>query len=196
MYDYQPPRQNAIARLLALALIALAAASFVASAFLKTLAVIPQAVGLILMVPAIQIITRYVVTRYLYRICPYEDGNTDLDIYVYRGGARMQLVCRIGLEEITAAAPLSAQNAKPPHGLRRYNYCPDMRPQNALVLSITNRDGDCEIIFCPDEKMAELLQAAAAQERVTDAVADQELATEGDTVTEQAPVADTPDQAE
>lgn len=178
MYDYQPPRQNAIARLLAVALVALAAASFVVSSFVPKLAVIPQAVGLILLVPAIQIITRYVVTRYLYRICPYEDGNTDLDIYVYRGGARMQLVCRVGLEEITAAKPLSAENAKPPQGLRRYNYCPDICPQNALVLSITNRDGDCEIIFCPDEKMAALLQ------RPTDTVAEQESATE------------TPDQAE
>ena len=196
MYDYLPPRQNAIARILTVTLIALAAASFIVSGFLPSLAVIPQAIGLILLIPAIQLITRYVVTRYLYRICPYEDGNTDLDIYAYRGGSRMQLVCRIGLEEITAIAPLSQGNAKPPRGLRRYNYCPDMRPQSALVLSITNGDGDCEIIFCPDEKMAELLQAAAAQERVTDAVADQELATEGDTVTEQAPVADTPNQAE
>lgn len=173
MYDYQPPRQNAIARLLTVTLIALAAASFVISAFVPTLAVIPQAVGLALLVPAIQIVTRYVVIRYLYRLCPYEDGNTDLEIYAYRGGARMQLVCRIGLEEITAAKPLSSENAKPPHGLRRYNYCPDMRPAHALVLSITNRDGDCEVILCPDEKMTELLQKPvniqAEQEGLTEA---------------------------
>ncbi|MBO5327044.1 MAG: hypothetical protein J6A84_02860 [Clostridia bacterium] len=172
MYDYQPPRQNAIARLLTVALFAISAACFVLSSFLPKLAVIPQAVGLVLLVPAIQLTTRYVVTRYLYRLCPYEDGNVDLEIYAYRGGARMQLVCRIGLEEITAAAPLSAENAKPPKGLRRYNYCPDMRPQSATVLSITNRDGDCEIIFCPDEKLTALLQqksAAADQQPPSDA---------------------------
>ena len=39
---------------------------------------------------------------------------------------------------------LSEENKKPPQNLRRYNYCPDIRPQNALVLSITNRDGDCD----------------------------------------------------
>ena len=180
MYNYQPPRQNAIARLLTLLLFALAAASFVVSSFVPKLAAIPQAVGLILLIPAIQLITRYVISRYLYRICLYEDGNTDLDIYLYRGGARMQLVCRVGLEEITAAKPLTEKNKKPPHGLRRYNYCPDIRPQNALVLSITNRDGDCEIVFCPDEKMTELLQRPAS------AVAEQETATE----------VNTPDQAE
>ena len=172
MYDHQPSRQNTIARMLTVALIALSAASFAASAFVPTLAVIPQAVGLALLVPAIQIITRYVVTRYLYRLRPYEDGNTDLEIYTYRGGTRMQLVCRVGLEEITAAAPLSAENAKPPHGVRRYNYCPDMRPAHALVLSITNGDGDCEIIFCPDEKLTALLQVpanAAEQATVTEA---------------------------
>ena len=187
MYDYQPPRQNAIARLLTVLLFALSAACFVLSSFLPTLAVIPQAIGLALLVPAIQIVTRYVVTRYLYRICPYEDGNTDLDIYAYRGGARMQLVCRVGLEEITAAKPLSGENAKPPHGTRRYNYCPDIRPQNALVLSITNRDGDCEIVFCPDERMAALL------ERPTDTVQKQELL---DEAAGQERATDTPDQAE
>lgn len=159
MYDYRPPRQNAVARLLTLLLIALAAASFVTSAFVPSLAVIPQTIGLVLLIPAIQLMTRYIATRYLYRIRPYDDGNTDLEIYAYRGGAHMQLVCRVGLEEITAATPLSAQNAKPPHGIRRYNYSPDIRPQSALVLSITNSDGDCEVLLCPDETMTAILQA-------------------------------------
>ena len=43
--------------------------------------------------------------------------------------------------------------------MRRYNYCPDIRPEEALILSITNADGDCEIILCPDEKMTEILTA-------------------------------------
>lgn len=162
MYEYKPQRQNRIAQLLMLALLLLVIASFAISAFVS-LPVIPQTVGLILLVPLIQLITRYLSTQYLYRICPYEDGNTDLDIYAYRGGSKMQLVCRIGLEEITAAAPLSAQNRKPPKKLRRYNYCPDMLPKNALVLSITNKDGDCEVLLCPDEQMAALLTPQKAE---------------------------------
>ncbi|MBQ8341243.1 MAG: hypothetical protein IJY22_02560 [Clostridia bacterium] len=156
MYEYKPQRQNSIAYLLIAALFLLALVSFVISAFVK-IAWIPQTVGLLLMVPMIQLVTRYVAGRYLYRICPYEDGNVDLDIYVYRGGANMQLVCRLGLEEITAAASLTDANRKPPKGMKRYNYCPEMFPAKAMVLSITNGDGDCEIVFCPDEKMADIV---------------------------------------
>lgn len=156
MYEFKPQRQNGIAHLLIGALIALSLASFLISAFVP-MAWIPQTVGLILMVPMIQLVTRYVVTRYLYRICPYEDGNVDLDIYAYRGGSKMQLVGRIGLEEITKAEPLGEGNRKPPKKMRRYNYCPQMFSKEALVLSITNGDGDCEIIFCPDAKMADIV---------------------------------------
>ena len=159
MYDYQPHRQNAIAALLALALLALAAVSFVVAALVPAFATIPQAVGLLLLVPMIQIVTRYLVTRYLYRIRPYEDGNVDLEVYAYRGGARMQLICRVGLEEITATAPLTAANRKPPEGIRRYNYARDIRPKEALVLSITNEDGDCQILLCPDARLTEILTA-------------------------------------
>lgn len=160
MYDYFPPRKNLIARLLVLLFIGLAIASFVASAFIPSpYKAIGQALGLLFLVPMIQIVTRYVIMRYLYRIAPYEDGNVDLEIYAYRGGNKMQLVCRVGLEEITATAPLTEENRTPAKGMRRYNYCPDIRPEEALILSITNADGDCEIILCPDEKMTEILCA-------------------------------------
>lgn len=160
MYDYIPPRQNLIARMLVFGFFGLAAASFVASAFIPSpYKAIGQALGLLFLVPMIQIVTRYVITRYLYRIAPYEDGNVDLEIYAYRGGGKMQLVCRVGLEEITATAPLTAENRNPEKRLRRYNYCPDIRPAQALILSITNADGDCEVILCPDEKMTEILKA-------------------------------------
>ena len=159
MYDYFPPHKNRIARMLVFLFLGLAAASFVASAFIPSpYKTIGQALGLLFLVPMIQIVTRYVLIRYLYRIAPYEDGNVDLEIYSYRGGSKMQLVCRVGLEEITAAKPLSDENRKPAAGMRRYNYCPDIRPTDALVLSITNADGDCEVILCPDERMAEILQ--------------------------------------
>ena len=157
MYEYKPQRTNGIALYFIALFFAAAIASFVASAFLPVASWIPQTIGLLLMVPMIQLITRYMATRYLYRICPYEDGNVDLDIYAYRGGSQMQLVCRLGLEEITAAKALCDENRKPPKKIKRYNYCPEMFPRNALVLSITNGDGDCEIIFCPDERMAKIV---------------------------------------
>ena len=70
----------------------------------------------------------------------------------------MQLVCRVGLAEITAAAPLADANRRAPKGLRRYNYHPDMKPGVGIVLSITNGDGDCELLLSPDAYLREVLE--------------------------------------
>lgn len=161
MYDYRPPRKNHTAHLVVLWLFLFSAACFVASGFLPKFPLLLQVTGILLLIPTIQLIARYLATQYLYRLRSYEDGNTDLEVYTYRGGDKMQLVCRIGLEEITAAAPLTKQNRRAPKGMRRYNYSPDMYPPRALVLSVTNADGDCEILLCPDERMQEILCAAA-----------------------------------
>ena len=163
MYDYRPPRKNCYAQLMILWLFLAAAGCFIASSFLPDFPFILQSVGLLLLVPAIQLIARYCATRYLYRIATYEDGNVDLDVYAYRGGDKMQLVCRIGLEEITATAALTKDNRRPPRGVRRYGYAPDLFPREALVLSITNADGDCEVLLCPDEHIASILTAQKQQ---------------------------------
>ena len=158
MYEYRTVRKNKIALFLVIAFFLIAAASIATSAFFEPpVRTILQIVGLAFALPALQIAARYLLTRYLYRLCPYEDGNTDIEVYAYRGGTRMQLVCRVGLEEITAAKPLTEANRKPPQGLRRYNYAPDIRPAEGLVLSISNRDGDCEVLLCPDAYLTEVL---------------------------------------
>ena len=72
----------------------------------------------------------------------------------------MQLVARIGLDEITAVTPLCAANRRAPKGMRRYNYAPDIRPSHATVLSLTNGDGDCELLLCPDETLLNALNSA------------------------------------
>ena len=164
MYDCKPARKNPTAKILCLFLFAAAAVAFVGSAFVPAYPFVLQAVGLFLLVPFIQIFARYIVLRYLYRVRSYEDGSADLEVYTYRGGDRMQLVCRVSLSEITAAAPLTKENKKPPHGLRRYNYCPDIGPVGALVLSVTNGDGDCEILLTPDETMKDMLQNACPRQ--------------------------------
>lgn len=157
-YDYQPIRKNYLAHITVMWLFVLAGVSFAASAALPPHPALWQSVGLILLLPAIQLIARYLATRHLYRIRACEDGSTDLEVYLYRGGDKMQLVCRVGLTEITAVTPLGAQNKRPPKGIKRYNYAPDLRPAEALVLSVSNADGECEVLLCPDARMAALLE--------------------------------------
>ena len=159
MYEYKPARSNATAKLAVLLCLAATAAAFVTSAQVPKYPSILQALGLCFLVPAIQITARYLILQYLYRVKQNEDGGVDLEVLTDRWGARMQLVCRVGLSEITAAAPLATANKKAPRGIRRYNYHPDMKPQGGLVLSITNGDGDCEILLSPDEGLCEILAA-------------------------------------
>lgn len=162
MYDYRPPHQNNTAKKVLLCLFAAAAAAFVGSALVPAYPVILQAVGLCLFVPIIQISVRFLLTRYLYRLREREDGGTDFEIYTYRGGAKMQLVCRIGLEEITGAAPLGKENREPPRGVKRYHYCPDLAPKEGIVVSLTNGDGDFELLLSPDDYLERIFRGAAA----------------------------------
>ena len=155
-YDCRPVRQNYGAHLVTLALFLCAGVSFALSGFFP-LAIAWQILGLVFLLPAIQLIARYMASRYLYRLHAYEDGTADLEIYVWRGGAKMQLVCCVGMEEITAITPLGKDNARAPAGCKRYNYAQDLRPREATVLSVTNRDGECEVLFCPDARLCELL---------------------------------------
>ncbi len=156
-YEYRPTRQNYHAHLAVLAFLLLSVASFVGSAFLPKLPSLLQAVGVALLIPAIQLVARYLVVQYLYRVRVLDDGSVDLEIFLYRGGRQMQLVCCVGLDEIKGAAPLGKENCRAPKGLKRYSYCMDLAPQRALVLSISNMDGECEVMLAPDVHMSELL---------------------------------------
>ena len=162
MYEYIPPRKGVSARLLVLGLLLLSVAFFVLAFQFSALAPLFQSLGLFLLLPTVQIAARYIILRYLYRITPYESGEVDFEIYSYRGGNKMQLICRVGLEEITAVTPLTDANRRAKKGMPRYNYCPELSPKDAYLLSITNADGSCEVLFSPDQKLLEILRSAIA----------------------------------
>ena len=170
-YDYRPIRQNYTAHALTVMLFLLSGVSFGFSTVLPPHSIPWQVLGLSLLLPAIQLIARYMASRYLYRLHTYEDGRTDLEIFLYRGGDKMQMICCVGLDEITAAAPLSRENARAAKGIKRYNYAQDLRPREALVLSLSNADGVCEVLFCPDEYIARVIADAVAARPQKDASA-------------------------
>lgn len=157
IYEYRPPRGNGKARLATALLLLASLIAFAGAALLPAYPFILQCVGLCLLIPVIQITARYLVVQYLYRLREREDGTVDFEVFSYRGGARMQLVCRVALSEITAAKPLDAANRASPREMRRFTYHPDMRPDSGLVLSVTNYDGDCEILLAPDAYLTEVL---------------------------------------
>ena len=164
MYDYRVERSNYKAHFLVLWLFISSGVCFGVSSVLPPHPVLWQSLGLLLLFPAIQLIARYMASRYLYRIRTYEDGNVDFEVYLYRGGDKMQLVCRVGLEEITAVTELSKENRRAPANIKRYNYAQDLWPARALVLSVSNEDGECEVLICPDRRIEELLNKRDVQQ--------------------------------
>lgn len=173
IYEFRPARQNAKARLIALVLFLLVCTCVVSSAFLPYPTIL-QAVGVILLVPVIQLVARYVVAQYLYRLRELEDGSVDLEVYLYRGGDKMQLVCRVSLLEIVSVAPYTKENVRAPKGIKRYNYCMDIAPAKALVLSVSNADGACEVLLSPDAYMEDILNRATKMGRPHEAPPDAE----------------------
>ncbi|MBE6555818.1 MAG: hypothetical protein E7663_06290 [Ruminococcaceae bacterium] len=158
MYEYRPRKTNHRAATAVALLLAASVTAFIGAALFSFYPSILQCVGLCLLIPVIQLTSRYLVLQYLYRVRSYDEGGADLEIFSYRGGSRMQLVCRVALSDITAIHPLGEQNRKPPHRVHRYDYCPDLSPLNAVVLSVANGDGEQEIQLSPDERMLTLLQ--------------------------------------
>ena len=156
-YEYRPPRGNYYAHLCTMMFFLLSGVCFAASGFLRELAVMWQSLGILLLLPAIRLVGKYMAAQYLYRVHTLEDGSVDLDVFLYRGGAKMQLVCRIGLDEITAALPLTRENRRAEKGIRRYSYCADLSPDRSLLLAVTNADGDCEVLLSYDETLATIL---------------------------------------
>ena len=161
MYEFRPQKGNNTAGKVILCLFAAAAVCFIASAAVPKFPAILQALGVCFFVPIIQLTMRFLLSRYLYRLRTAENGRTDFEVFLYRGGKQMQLVCRVGLNEITAARELSAENRKPKKGTKRYHYHPDMAPAKGLVLSVSNGDGDCEILISPDEYLSDVLCKSA-----------------------------------
>lgn len=166
-YDYRPIRQNYKAHALVVLLFLLSGVAFGSSGLWPEQRIQWQLMGLLPLLPAIRLIARYMASRYLYRLHVREDGCTDLEIFVYRGGERMLMVFRVGLGEILDAAPLSPRNARAPKGVKRHNYAQDLYPQRGLVLRVPLGEGSCEVLFCPDTHIIREIENALSASRAS-----------------------------
>ena len=75
MYDYRPPRRPKKAALLVLILLFASTTALGVSALAPPLPRLWQCVGLLLLIPAIQLVSRYFLLQYLYRLRPNADGG-------------------------------------------------------------------------------------------------------------------------
>jgi len=142
---------------------AAAATAFAAATVAPPTPYLWQCLGLLLLIPVTHLISRYFLLQYLYRLRSYEDGRVDFEVYAYRRGNRMQLVCRVALSEIVAVTSHGAKGADAATDAKRFSYLPDISPAGAVVLSVQNADGASEVAILPDEGMRRLLEEAVAR---------------------------------
>ncbi len=135
MYRYIPKGGSVRAKRLACFLFCLSLVIFALSA-IPTLPYrfVAQGLSFVLITAAIMIAVRYLFRSYCYMI-EQNDAGVDFDVYeLSRSGS--VLVCRLGMASLESVTPLAEFSRQKKQKI--YNYCTDLKPQNAYILEFDN----------------------------------------------------------
>lgn len=123
-----------------------------------------QLVSCAMMTVAILVCVRYLFKSYGYRIEPSEQGYDFVVLEITRHGSCA--VCRLGMEALLSVEPWTpelAKQKKAQKSLKIYNYCVDIAPSNAYLLSFsdsiyaTDENPICLKLQCDDAFKSALL---------------------------------------
>ncbi len=145
----------------------LAAALFASSFIIDRFSGIVGNVGLILLVAALLIYTKYMSPEYYYDITHDSDGAAVFVVRM-RTGKRESTFCRIGLAEITKIERESSKERrahKTPAGVRKHSYCPTMMPDFTYRIYTRSRYEKAEIIIEVSSEFAAFLTEYASEAR-------------------------------
>ena len=159
MNQYIPTPQNQRAKRIATALFAAAMLLFALSG-IRALPYrsVPQLLSFALLTAAIAVCVRYLYRGYCYRIDASEDGPELVVLEISKRGSTA--VCRLSMAALLALEPWSrklAEKKRTPKNLKIYNYCVDVNPTDAYLLTFADSTYSpsetpiCIIIQCNDE---------------------------------------------
>ncbi|MBQ7386933.1 MAG: hypothetical protein IJW03_02075 [Clostridia bacterium] len=128
-------------------------------------------VGLIMIVAAVLIYSKYVSPEYYYDVTHDSAGSA---VFVVRmiTGKRQSTFCRIGLAEIVKIERESAEERKKhktPRDTKKYSYCPTLMPSITYRIYTRSRYEKAEIIIEVSDEFASLLERYAAEARLIEA---------------------------
>ena len=98
-----------------------------------------QLVSFALMTAAIMVCVRYLFRSYCYRVEVCDDGYEFVVLELSKSGA--QTVCRLSMGALLSAERFTRELAaekKAQKGLKIYNYCVDIAPTDALLLTFAD----------------------------------------------------------
>jgi hypothetical protein len=129
-------------------------------------------IGMVFLITAITLYTKYLSVEYYYDIT-FDSEGTPLFVVRQLIGKRQTTLCRIGLAEIVRIEREGVKERrehKTPAGFVKYSYLPTLMPEAAYRVITTSRYEKAEILIEISEEFASLLRAYSleAREMITD----------------------------
>lgn len=157
MYQYQPKRENKIASVLLLAVAILSVAMVGISVSVSSFAGIFQFVAVLLLAAEVALFVRYFRKTYVYRIQYFGTESDVPDLVVSEvSGKDNVIVCRLSLNDLEGMKTRSER--KKVRAGKRYNYCVDIAPKNAVYLEFTDSGMPVTVIISPDDEMISVFE--------------------------------------
>lgn len=124
-------------------------------------------VGMLLLVVAITLYTKYVSPVFYYDVT-FDSEGTPLFVVRQLIGKRETTLCRIGLNEMVKIERESSKERgahKTPYGFRTYAYLPTLMPEVCYRITSMSRYEKSEILIEVSEEYASLLRSYSAEAR-------------------------------
>jgi len=162
MYSFTPKKTNNIATVLVAALFAAAAIVLLFPALFKAIpyAGFIQATGLVLIIAALAVMSRYHFKYFSYFVRENGGDGLDLDV-VETQGKRRYTVCRVGVKNVESVEIENEKNRdelkKKCRGRKKFAYVCDIAPTNKTYVFVTECGEPLVLILAYDEKLVEIL---------------------------------------
>ena len=166
-FAVRPTPKNQNARTLFFGLLGAAAIAIISSYILNSYKGIVQLGGLILLVAAVMIYTRYVGSVYSYEVALDSEG-TPIFIVCQLSGKRRTALCRVDLADIVAIQTLTAaeyRTYKPEAGMKRYNYTPTLNPPEVHLMQVRSYREKADVFVELSEEYRALLLSFVEEAR-------------------------------
>ena len=158
-----PKPENNKPRLFVAVLGSLGGLTFIFGNFAERYGGVISLVGMMLIVAAITISVKYIMSTFIYEITE-ADGEWLFVVSQY-SGRRYTTLCRVGLHSVLSIEKRSAKEKKQDLGYTRYAYIPTMMPDFYYVMTVENRYEKAKISLQLTDAMAEQLRLYAAEAR-------------------------------
>ena len=119
-------------------------------------------VAVIFFVVAMAIYSRYLIGEYAYAVFTSSEGRAVL-VVTKTSGKRVSTLYSVFLSEIRGVKHFVSKNEERVSGVKKYNYCPSMKPRETIELKVNCEGVESLVILEGTEALADRLKAVSEQ---------------------------------